>query len=219
MDSMLKPPIAPVPAPNGAFLDCDCRMLIIPDRWVVTEAQFTELAHLNRDLRLERTAQGELIIMPPTGGETGRKNVRLIVQAARWNDQHLLGEVFDSSTGFRLPTGAIRSPDVSWVRADRWAALTEEDRSGFVPLCPDWAIELRSRSDRRETLEAKMQEYLAAGLQLGWLIDPQQVQVGIYQPDRAPVWLDRPATLSGDPLLPGLVLDLREVWPPSASGS
>jgi len=213
MDSMLKPPIALAPATNGAFLESDCRMLIIPDRWVVTEAQFTELAYLNRDLRLERTTAGELIIMPPTGGETGRKNVRLIVQVARWNDQHLLGEVFDSSTGFRLPTGAIRSPDVSWVRADRWAALTEEQRAGFLPLCPDWAIELRSRSDRRETLEAKMQEYLAAGLQLGWLIDPQQSQVGIYQPDRAPAWLDRPATLSGAPVLPEFVLDLQGFWP------
>lgn len=213
MDSLLKPPIAPVAPSDGVWGDGDSRLLRIPDRWIVTEAQFTELAHLNDDVRLERTAQGELIVMPPTGGETGRKNVRLIVQAARWNDQHLLGEVFDSSTGFRLPTGAIRSPDLSWVRADRWAALTEEQRAGFLPLCPDWAIELRSRSDRRETLEAKMQEYLAAGLQLGWLIDPQQAQVGVYRPDRAPEWLDRPATLSGEPVLPGFDLDLQGFWP------
>ena len=213
MDSMLKPPIALAPATNGAFLESDCRMLMIPDRWVVTEAQFTELAYLNRDLRLERTTAGELIIMPPTGGETGRKNLRLGAQVVIWNNRYQLGEAFDSSTGFRLPTGAIRSPDVSWVRADRWAALTEEQRAGFLPLCPDWAIELRSRSDRRETLEAKMQEYLAAGLQLGWLIDPQQSQVGIYQPDRAPAWLDRPATLSGEPVLPGFDLDLQGFWP------
>jgi len=210
------------PLPNADRLQPpatdEARSLWIPDRWPITEAQFRALAACNRDRRLECNAQGELIIMPPTGGETGARNIELAYQVQAWNRRTRLGIAFDSSTGFRLATGAIRSPDVSWMRADRWERLDAEARSGYVPACPDWLIELRSRTDRLELLQAKLQEYLAAGLQLGWLIDPIQQQVWIYQPDQAPIQLDRPLELSGDPVMPEFRLDLRAIWPPESTG-
>jgi Uma2 family endonuclease len=179
----------------------------------VSLEQFEFLAVANRDLRLERTAGGELIVNPPTGGESGQRNFNINGQIARWFDEHEeLGEAFDSSTGFILPNGAIRSPDASWVRRERWQALTAKQRKGFIPLCPDFVVELRSESDRRSELQAKMREYMDHGTRLGWLIDPQNHQVEIYRFGKEVEVLVNPSQLSGEDVLTGLVLDLKRVW-------
>ena len=179
----------------------------------VTQEQFEALAAANRDLRLERTSYGELIVNPPTGGESGQRNFRITGQLARWCEEHEdLGEGFDSSTGFRLPSGADRSPDASWVSRERWQALTPQQRKGFVPLCPDFVIELRSESDSLPTLQGKMQEYLANGARLGWLIDPQNRRVEIYRQGKEVEVLENPTELSGEDVLPGFVLNFRRVW-------
>ena len=179
----------------------------------LTQEQFESLAAANRDLRLERTAAGELIVNPPTGGESGRRNLSISTQLGNWFEAHEeLGEAFDSSTGFRLPNGADRSPDASWVSRERWELLTPQQQKGFVPLCPDFVIELRSESDSLPKLQAKMQEYIDNGAKLGWLIDPQNRRVEIYRPGREiEVW-ENPTELSGEDILPGFVLSLRRVW-------
>ena len=184
----------------------------IPSIFKVTEEQFQLLATANQDLRLERTAAGELIIMPPTGGNTGKRNAQLAAQFVIWNNQTKLGEVFDSSTAFRLPNGADRSPDVSWVKSDRWNQLTPEQQETFPPLCPDFVLELRSRTDTMESLRRKMQEYLANGVRLGWLIDPQNRVVEIYRTQAEVKVLNAPKTLSGEDVLPGFSLNLETVW-------
>jgi len=177
----------------------------------LTDEQFEQICQSNRDLRLERTAQGELVVMPPTGGETGSRNTSLTGQLWAWNRQAGLGKVFDSSTGFKLANGATRSPDVAWVRQERWQALTPEQQREFVPLCPDFAIELCSPSDNFADSRVKMQEYLDNGLLLGWLIDPDDQRVEIYRLGQAIEGLDRPTMLSGSAILPGFVLDLAEI--------
>lgn len=174
----------------------------------LTDEQFEKICQANRDLKLERTAKGDLVIMALTGGDTGRRNLRLTGQLWFWNQQSNLGEGFDSSTGFRLPNGAIRSPDAAWVRLDRWQALTSEQRQKFVPLCPDFVVELASPSDEVEDIRKKMQEYLANGLQLGWLIAPATQTVEIYRPNQPIEILNQPATLSGENILPEFVLNL-----------
>ena len=184
----------------------------IPETFKVTEEQFQLLATANRDLRLERTANGELIIMPPTGGNTGKRNAQLSAQFVIWNNQTKRGEVFDSSTAFRLPNGADRSPDVSWVTIERWNQLTTEQQESFPPLCPDFVLELRSRSDTMESLRRKMQEYLANGIRLGWLIDPKNKIVEIYQPQQEIKVLINPDTLSTEDVLPGFSLNLESIW-------
>ncbi|NJK39730.1 MAG: Uma2 family endonuclease [Oscillatoriales cyanobacterium RM1_1_9] len=179
----------------------------------VTPEQFEALAAVNRDLRLERTATGELIVNPPTGGESGQRNFGLITQLGTWleNNEHL-GEGFDSSTGFVLPNGAILSPDASWIAGKRWQALTDQQRRSFVPLCPDFVVELKSPSDSLLKLQEKMQEYLENGAKLGWLIDPQKQQVYIYRPEQAVEILEQPMALSGETVLPGFELNLRRIW-------
>jgi Uma2 family endonuclease len=178
----------------------------------MSDEQFFDLCQLNRDLRLERTSQGDLVIMPPTGGETGRTNFKLTQVFGNWVDADGTGVGFDSSTGFALPNGAKRSPDLAWVKRDRWEALTPEQRKGFAPLCPDFVMELRSPSDALEYVQAKMQEYLDNGAQLGWLIDPIEKKVYTYRPQAAVECLDNPQTISGDPVLPGFVFELGKVW-------
>ncbi|MDY7014730.1 MAG: Uma2 family endonuclease [Cyanobacteriota bacterium] len=179
----------------------------------VTPEQFEILAVANRDLRLERTATGELIVNPPTGSESGQRNFSITGQFARWFEEHEdLGEAFDSSTGFMLPNGAIRSPDASWVSRDRWEALSSKQRKGFAPLCPDFVVELRSESDSLTQLRSKMQEYMDNGARLGWLLDPQNRQVEIYRRGVAVEVLENPTTLSGEEVLPGFILNLRRVW-------
>lgn len=178
----------------------------------VTHEQLVQLAIANRDLQLERTATGELIVMPPTGGDTANRNSDISGQLWLWNRQTKLGKTFDSSGGFHLPNGADRSPDAAWVRQDRWDALTPEQRKGFVPLCPDFVLELRSESDNMEPLRTKMREYMENGARLGWLIDRKNKKVEIYRQGRDVEVLDNPVTLSGEDVLPGFVLDLTEVW-------
>ncbi|MDY6785468.1 MAG: Uma2 family endonuclease [Cyanobacteriota bacterium] len=179
----------------------------------VTPEQFEVLAIANGDLRLERTATGELIVNPPAGSESGKRNSSLTGQLDRWQEEREdLGEVFDSSAGFTLPNGAIRSPDASWVSRERWDALTPKQRKGFAPLCPDFVVELRSESDSLTQLRSKMQEYIDNGARLGWLIDPQNRRVEVYRSGVAVEVLDNPAALSGEEVLPGFVLNLRRVW-------
>lgn len=178
----------------------------------LTHEQFVQLAIANRDLQLERTATGELILMPPTGGETGNRNLDMEGQLWLWNRQTRLGKAFNSSTGFHLPNGADRSPDAAWVRQDRWDALSPEERKSFVPLCPDFVLELRSESDNIKPLRTKMREYMENGARLGWLIDRKNTKVEIYRQGQDVEVLDNPVTLSGEDVLLGFVLDLTEVW-------
>ncbi|WP_293123359.1 Uma2 family endonuclease [Microcoleus sp. bin38.metabat.b11b12b14.051] len=179
---------------------------------IVTREQFVELAIANRDVQLEWTATGELILNPPTGGEIGKINSDISGQIWLWNRQTQLGVAFSSSTGFTLPNRAIRSPDVSWVCQPRWDALTSEQRAGFAPLAPDFVVELCSETDRMKPLRDKMKEYMENQVRLGWLIDRKNRKVEIYRLNQEVEVLDNPATLSGEDVLPGFILDLREVW-------
>jgi Uma2 family endonuclease len=180
----------------------------------MNDQQFFEFCQINRELRIERTAEGDLLIMPPAGGRSGHRNARLTTQFGVWAEREGSGLVFDSSTGFHLPNGADRSPDVAWVRRERLAMLTDEEKEKFLPLCPDFALELRSPSDTRRNLKAKMKEYLDNGTRLGWLIDAIERRVDVYRPDGPVEGLEGIETLSGDPVLPGFVLDLRKIWDP-----
>ena len=178
----------------------------------LTDDQLLELSSINRDLRMELTAEGELIVMPPAGGETGSRNAEITMQLAVWAKQNGTGITFDSSTGFRLPNGAVRAPDASWVERSRLEALTDEQRRKFLPLCPDFAVELRSPTDSLSVLRDKMQEYLDNGTRMGWLIDAEQKRIYVYRPQTPVQELENPETVSGDPILPGFTLNLREVW-------
>jgi len=177
----------------------------------LTDEQFFKLCQNNRDLRFERTANGELIIMSPTGSETGRRNSGLNFQLTAWSIHNNLGVVFDSSSGFKLPGGSDISPDCAWVRRDRWDALTAEQKEKFAPICPDFVVELRSASDPLEKLRAKMKVYIKNGAKLGWLLDRKNRQVEISRPDRDVEIIYSPATLSGEDVLPGFVLDLSDI--------
>ncbi|MBI3798530.1 MAG: Uma2 family endonuclease [Deltaproteobacteria bacterium] len=178
----------------------------------LTDDQFFEFCQINRDLRIERTARGELLIMPPTGWETSGDNAEITMQLRVWAKRDGTGTSTDSSGGFKLPNGATRSPDAAWITHSRLAALTAEQRKKFLPLCPDFALELRSPTDSLTALQAKMQEYLDNGARLGWLIDPEQRRVYVYRPQTPIEILENPETVSGDPVLPGFILDLREIW-------
>lgn len=177
----------------------------------LTDEQFFELCQKNRDYRFERTASGELLIMPPAGSDTGRRNADLTFQLQAWCRQNNLGIAFDSSAGFKLPNGGDRSPDASWVKRERWEALTPEQQETFAPLCPDFVVELRSKSDSLKALQTKMQEYINNGARLGWLIDRKNQRVEIYRQVQDVEILQAPAALSGEDLLPGFVLDLKDI--------
>jgi Uma2 family endonuclease len=177
-----------------------------------TDDEFFEFCQLNKDLRIERTAEGDLIIMPPTGGETAIRNSTLNYLFAHWARQDGSGKTFDSSAGFTLPNGAKRSPDLSWVSNQRWQKLTPEEREKFPPLCPDFVVELLSESDSLTDAQDKMTEYMANGAQLGWLIDPFARTVYVYRKDAPLELLQDPKILSGEPLLPGLAINIAEVW-------
>lgn len=179
---------------------------------ILTDEAFYQLCQVNPDLKLERSAKGELIIMPPTGGESGRRNAEITIDLGIWNRQARLGYTFDSSTCFKLPNGAERSPDAAWVERSRWEALRPEEREKFPPLAPDFVIELRSATDNLSTLRAKMQEYRENGVRLGWLINPQDQQVEIYRLEQDRETLQSPQQLSGESVLPGFVLDLTRIW-------
>ncbi|WP_375511520.1 Uma2 family endonuclease [uncultured Nostoc sp.] len=177
----------------------------------LSDEQFFQMCQKNSNYRFERTASGEILIMPPTGSDTGRRNVKITTQLDIWNSESSLGEVFDSSTGFTLHNGAERSPDASWVKIERWNALTPEQQEKFAPICPDFVVELRSRTDSLKELQEKMQEYIENGAQLGWLIDRKNKRVEIYRPGKDVEILDNPASLSGENILPGFVLHLQQI--------
>ena len=178
----------------------------------ITVEHFEQLCQLNPDLRLETNDRGELIVMSPTGFETGRNNADLIVQIGNWNRQYKLGVVCDSSTGFILPNGAIRSPDVSWIAKERIAKFSKQEKAKFLPLTPDFALELMSPSDLLKTTQAKMQEYIDNGVKLGWLINPQQQQVEIYRSGELKEVLNKPIALSDNDILPKLIIELDFIW-------
>lgn len=184
----------------------------LPGSESMTTEQFYEFCQANRDLRIERTANGEVIVMPPAFSDTGNRNLKIGQQLANWSDRDSTGETFDSSSGFTLPNGAIRSPDASWIKLERWNALTEQQKASFAPICPDFVIELRSKSDTLKGLQAKMQEYIDNGALLGWLIDRQNQKVYIYRPNREAEILDNPKSVSGDRELPGFVLQMAKIW-------
>lgn len=177
----------------------------------MTDDQFFELCQLNRELRIERTAKGQLIVMPPTGSGTGNRNSKLNQQLSNWTDVDGTGLSFDSSSGFILPNGAMRSPDAAWIRLERWNALSEEQQEKFAPICPDFIVELKSPTDSLTVLQDKMEEYIENGVLLGWLIDRKHKKVHIYRPAKAVECLEQD-TISGEPVLPGFVLDLSNIW-------
>ena len=177
----------------------------------LSDEAFWKLCRANPDMRLERTSDGELEIMAPAGSDSGRRNVSLTSQLWIWNQAAGLGEAFDSSSGFTLPNHAVRAPDASWIARDRWDALTRNEQERFAPICPDFVIELSSPTDEAAHLRAKMREYIEQGARLGWLIDPKADTVEIHRPGRQVETLTRPATLSGEDVLPGFVLDLKGI--------
>ncbi|MFB8794518.1 MAG: Uma2 family endonuclease [Microcoleus sp.] len=178
----------------------------------LTDEQFFQLCQENENIRLERTAKGELIIMSPAGGETSNSNAGLTAQIWIWNQQNRLGKVFDSSGGFKLPNGANRAPDSSWVKLERWNALTPEQQKKFPPICPDFVVELLSPSDSLKETQDKMKEYRDNGAVLGWLINRKSRQVEIYRPNQEVEVLESPATVSGEDVLPGFILNLESIW-------
>ncbi|NEQ30793.1 MAG: Uma2 family endonuclease [Leptolyngbya sp. SIO4C5] len=178
----------------------------------LTDEVFFQLCQANPDVKFERSAQGELIIMSPTGGESGRRNADITIDLGLWNRQSQLGYTFDSSTCFKLPNGAERSPDAAWVERSRWEALSAEEKQKFPPIAPDFVIELRSPTDSLPALRAKMQEYISNGVRLGWLLNPQDQQSEIYRPEQPAEILQTPTQICGEPVLPGFVLDLTRIW-------
>ena len=173
-----------------------------------TDEQFYQLCQKNSDLKFERTSTGELIIMPPVGGESGNREAEFIIDLGIWNRQTGLGYTFSSSTIFKLPNGSDRSPDAAWIKKERWEALTPEQKRKFPPIAPDFVIELRSATDDLKTLRQKMQEYIDAGVKLGWLINPQQQQIEIYRLGKDAELRDLPTELLGEEILPGFSLSL-----------
>ena len=178
----------------------------------LTREQFYELCAANPELKLERNANGELVIMSPTGGETGTWNSDITIDLGIWNRQTATGKTFDSSTGFSLPRGSDRSPDAAWIPIEKWNALTTAQRKKFLPLCPDFAIELLSPTDSWIKGLAKMQEYQDNGCRLGWLIDPESKRVAIYRLGQPVEILEAPVSLSGEDVLLGFVLNLENIW-------
>ncbi|MEH2371911.1 Uma2 family endonuclease [Nostoc sp.] len=188
-------------------------VLQIPSSMQMTDEQFFEFCQVNRDLRIERNKFGELVIMPPTGSETGNREGNIFGQLWVWSEQDSTGITFSSSTEFKLSTGAERSPDASWIKLERWNALSAEQQRKFAPICPDFVVQLKSPSDNLQTLKEKMEEYMnEPGIYLGWLIDRKQRKVYIYRPGLPEECLDNPATVSGELVLPGFILNMSKVW-------
>lgn len=189
--------------------------LRLPDELNFTDEKFFLLCGVNRELRLERTANGDIIVMPPTGGITGNRNQEITRQVGNWTRIDKTGAAFDSSTGFKLPNGADRSPDAAWVLLSRLAKLSPEQKKKFLPLAPDFVVELKSPTDDLEATKAKMDEYIANGVRLGLLLDPETRRVHIYRPNAEVEILENPESVSCEPVLAGFTLDLREIWEPN----
>jgi len=181
----------------------------------LTDEQFFDLCQLNADLQLERSAEGDIIVMPPAGGEASNRNLAVSGQLYIWTTQDGTGAAFDSSAGFKLPNGATRSPDAAWVLRDRMAQLTSEEKRRFIPLCPDFVVELLSPTDSLAVTQAKMHEYIENGARLGFLIHPDARRVYVYRPGLPIEELNDASEVSGDPELAGLILDLHEIWQPN----
>jgi Uma2 family endonuclease len=187
-------------------------VILNPSRAPMTDEEFVAFCQQYEDCFVECTAEGEIIIMPPNHSRTGKRNLALGARLWMWAQKDGRGEGYDSSAGFRLPNGARRSPDASWIRKDRVAALPKEQQEGFYHLCPDFVIELRSSTDRINRLKKKMEEYMANGAELGWLIDPQERTVLVYRPGRAAECIVNPERISGEGPVADFVLELAEVW-------
>jgi Uma2 family endonuclease len=177
-----------------------------------TDDQFYQLCRENPDVKFERNAKGELLVMSPTGGETGKSNSEINADFVIWNRQNKLGVCFDSSTCFKLPNGANRSPDVAWIKKERWDSLTTEEKTKFPPIAPDFVLELMSPTDSLQETQNKMQEYMENGVKLGWLINPKTQQVEIYRLGKPVEILAEPLELSGEDILPGFILNMAIVW-------
>ena len=200
------PPSSAEPEPYGPIV------LRLSPAVELTDEQLLEVCSLNDDIRIERNAQGELELMAPTSGNTSNQNFDIIIDLGIWVRSDGTGVGFESNAGFTLPNGAMRSPDAAWVSKDRWEALPDAERRRFARICPDFVIELRSESDRLTVAQAKMEEYMENGVRLGWLIDTVDFRVYIYRPNFPVEILEAPESISGDPELPGFVLDLKPVW-------
>ncbi len=178
----------------------------------LSDDDFFEFCRENADARIEMDANGDIEIMPPTGSETGIKNFKLTTKFGVWVEKDGSGEGFDSSTGFTLPSGAKRSPDLSWIKLEKWNAIPKAKRKKFAPVCPDFVVELRSETDSLEKLQEKMKEYIENGASLGWLIDAGKRKVYVYRPEKEVEIMRNPTEISGEPLLKGFVLNLKEIW-------
>jgi len=207
MTKLLDEPKSAERMSQGATVILDLRPVID-----LTDEQFYDLCRANHELRFERTAEGEIIIMPPTGSRTGQRNFKLTQRFANWVEQDGTGVGFDSSTAFKFPNGATRSPDASWIKRERWEALTAQEQEKFSPICPDFIIELRSSTDTLTELQAKMHEYIANGVRLCWLLDPQKQTAYIYRPGTEVEMITEAREISGEPELPGFTLNLQEIW-------
>jgi Uma2 family endonuclease len=162
--------------------------------------------------RVEREVNGEILVMSPAGNRTGRRNAAIIGALDTWSQKDGRGYVFDSSTGFSLPDGSMRSPDAAWIEAVRWNALSKADQNRFSPICPDFVVELRSQTDDLSKLEAKMERWIANGVQLGWLIDPENRTVSVYRPHEQPEILTYPTSVQGHGVMAGFELVLARIW-------
>jgi Uma2 family endonuclease len=183
-----------------------------PSKLRMDDDEYFQFCQLNPELHIERTSEGDIVVTAITGGTTGRQNAKLTAPVTNWAEKDGTGHVFDSSTEFILPNRAGRAPDVSWARTERWNALSDREQEQFPPLCPDFVVELPSQTDSVKTLQAKMEEYIANGAQLGWLLDPVERKVHVYRQGVAPEVLENPETVSGEPVLRGFTLDVRTIW-------
>lgn len=178
----------------------------------MSDEELMRFCAANDAVRVERDANGELIVMTPAGGNTGKMNTDVILELGIWNRQDRRGIVFESNTGFTLPDGSMLSPDAAWIERRRWEALSERERKRFVPLCPDFVIELRSPSDSLPELQKKMQQWIANGAQLAWLIDPIEREVTVYRPDDSPEVHHEPSSVQGSGVMAGFELVMARVW-------
>jgi len=197
--------------PPAIELDTANRVVLNVRSLGLTDDQFLRLCSDNRDFRIEMSAQGELIIMPPPGSMTGRRNLVILQRLANWAEQDGTGVSFGTDTGFTLPNGAKRGPDAAWMSRERWHRIPEEQQEKLAPICPDFVVELRSPSDRLSDVQAKMEEYIANGARLGWLLDPFDNCATIYRPGQPPERIENPTIIHGDPVLPGFNFDFREI--------